>query len=526
MIVDDEPLVRIGMKSIIPWDEHGYSICGEAANGSEAVRVAMETKPDIILVDIIIPEMNGLEFIKAIKSTLPSSKFIILSNREDVEYYRKAISLGVSEYIVKSSAQPEEILRSVNNVCREIKRERVFDGADRNASYLYGDTVILHEFMNQVLQGAVAEDTIIQEKLLLHDIPFDKCVFFVCVLNLETNNRNNVREGDTKIYSLMGVLREIVRDVALGIVLRSFEGVITCIIGLSYEESIMDTLDYIGSRMHETVFQLYDERITIGISDRIDSLNRLSTGYHQAKEALKRIFFEGTGGTFYFTRRNIVDKELSEEATRHLLKILSISSLSDLRDVFQEVELLSQHLAAKETITPKRAKAIYLSILYHVLELTRNVKLETDGIPKYPSEIVDTSETFGEMMANLTNVFMTIKEGLDKRYSNSSMRLVDGVNAFIEDHVEMKIKLEDIAKHVNFSPSYVSRIYKQKTDNTVHDRIIHVKIEKSKHMLMDGHTLARIAEDLDFSSESHFIKVFKKHIGTTPGGFLKSLRSY
>ena len=138
------------------------------------MRVAKETKPDIILVDIVIPEMNGLEFIGAIKSTLPSSKFIILSNREEVEYYRKAMSLGVSEYVVKSSAQPEEILKSVNNVCRAIKRERVFDSVDRNASYLYGDMVILHVFVNQVLQGVVAENNIIREKLLLHDISFDE----------------------------------------------------------------------------------------------------------------------------------------------------------------------------------------------------------------------------------------------------------------------------------------------------------------------------------------------------------------
>ena len=120
LIIDDEPLARIGMRSIIPWEKNGFNLVGEAGNGIEGLEMAKRYSPDIILVDIIMPEMDGIEFIRRVKPILPDSKIIIMSCMNEIQYYQEAIHLGVSEYILKDKINPQEILETVGRVADEL----------------------------------------------------------------------------------------------------------------------------------------------------------------------------------------------------------------------------------------------------------------------------------------------------------------------------------------------------------------------------------------------------------------------
>lgn len=106
LIIDDEPLVRVGMKSIIPWEEHGYMIAGEAGNGVSGLEKIFECKPDLVLIDIMMPLKDGLTVIAEAKKGGFGGKFIILSCVSEFEYLQKAIHLGVSSYILKSAVKP------------------------------------------------------------------------------------------------------------------------------------------------------------------------------------------------------------------------------------------------------------------------------------------------------------------------------------------------------------------------------------------------------------------------------------
>ena len=101
LIVDDEFLVRLGLKTTIDWKAHGYQVVGEASNGNEALEMVTSLEPDIVLVDIKMPSMDGLEFIKRAKEISRNLSFLILTNYENCQYAKRAVALGVSQYLLK-----------------------------------------------------------------------------------------------------------------------------------------------------------------------------------------------------------------------------------------------------------------------------------------------------------------------------------------------------------------------------------------------------------------------------------------
>jgi YesN/AraC family two-component response regulator len=525
MIVEDEPLVRIGMKSIVPWENHGYKIVGEASDGREAISVAAQCRPDIILVDIVLPEMNGLEFISEIKSVLTATKFIILSNWEDLKYYRRAISLGVSEYIVKSSVQPQEIVSIVDKVSREIKKQRLFGESEDETHYYRQDIIILNELLNQILEKEITDEAFIKEKLSLFNLRFDDSFLYLLVLQTNETGENDTSEDDLRAGSLLEVCNEIISDVHSGVMFRSYEGLYIALVGLPRNEKVKELLEYLSARLHETIFQLFDHHIAIGVSDRLMSLSHIRTGYEQGKKALDRLFFEGFGKTFYHQRKIVEKMSTYSEIDRCFSSIVSSSYLWDIPETIKTVYTLASLVAEEKTMTKRKAKEYFAGILYHFRELARAASLgeEISGAFSSPYDAVESSRNMEQLTETAVSYLDHIKSLLDSRYADSAGRLVNGVNQYVDEHYSEKITLESIAGSIHFSPSYISRVYKQETGITVHERIMQVKIEKSKELLLQNRTLASIAETLNFSSESYFIKVFKEYAGRTPGQFVKKL---
>jgi len=116
LIVEDEILVRIGLKMSVDWERHGYQIVGEASDGIEALRLCESLKPDIVLTDIKMPKMNGLEFIKQLNDKYPDIKAVILSNYDEFSYAQEALNLGAVNYVLKVDVNPDELIEILNNI--------------------------------------------------------------------------------------------------------------------------------------------------------------------------------------------------------------------------------------------------------------------------------------------------------------------------------------------------------------------------------------------------------------------------
>ncbi|MFC3800230.1 response regulator [Cohnella sp. GCM10012308] len=124
MLVDDELLVRLGVRSLIDWDKHGFAFMGDAADGEEALELMSRGAPDILLTDIVMPRMDGLALIERVKRDYPNTLIIVLSSHNEYDYVRRAMKMGIEDYLLKTSLKPAELLALLVEASEKIARGR------------------------------------------------------------------------------------------------------------------------------------------------------------------------------------------------------------------------------------------------------------------------------------------------------------------------------------------------------------------------------------------------------------------
>ena len=124
LIIDDEPIVKIALRSILPWEEHGFSICGTASNGLEAMSLIEKHQPDVIITDLKMPEMDGLELIRTLKEKNYPGEILVLSNYEDFDSVRSALLLGAADYLLKIKISPDTLLACLNKTTEKLQKKK------------------------------------------------------------------------------------------------------------------------------------------------------------------------------------------------------------------------------------------------------------------------------------------------------------------------------------------------------------------------------------------------------------------
>ena len=162
--VDDEPIVLEGIRSKIDWEGSGFTFAGEATDGEIALSMIQEIKPDILITDIKMPFMDGLQLSEAIKRTQPWIKIIILSGHDEFDYAKKAISIGIEDYLLKPFT-PDELLASLNKTASQIDKERkqLSDISRLREELKSSETLIKKEFLNNLVHGAVETNAIMDK---------------------------------------------------------------------------------------------------------------------------------------------------------------------------------------------------------------------------------------------------------------------------------------------------------------------------------------------------------------------------
>jgi two-component system response regulator YesN len=180
LIADDEPLIRKGLAESFNWAELGFVVCGQAANGLDALEQAKRLRPDLILVDIRMPLLSGLQLIEQVHKVAPDIAFIIISGHDEFEYARQAINLGVRDYLLKP-VNERQLCASVCQIRDEIlQRRQTQDQLAFSLSMLQKNMTILRDqFFQQLINGQLVQEEI-DELLEFHSL--DRSYTHFCLL--------------------------------------------------------------------------------------------------------------------------------------------------------------------------------------------------------------------------------------------------------------------------------------------------------------------------------------------------------
>lgn len=512
LIADDEILVRIGLKTVIEGFGEEHEVV-EACDGVDALEKYLKFKPSLVFVDINMPRLDGFGFIEAAKREKGDSRFIILSCYSDFPHLRNAIKAGISDYIIKTALNNEEL----HGIIREtdLMGKRVVSNEDKDISCSNSGLIGEEEFIKAITcmeyDVSTVESFIAQKGI---EKTFDLLV---------TEEKGIVDAEETNRGLETGVsntLIDMVNEYGSGYVINSGRQRKLILLSLSNNmggKSHEENLDEFCTRLLICLKNYFNKDFSISIF-RESTVPTLAETVRMAEDALKYGFYDNDAGYYYYCCE---DQELTIEAESKTLKqgvddalaIYEFHKISGLLDTY--VEAVRQ----KRTIKIEKVIDTFFRVFYSISRYTElNLKREKD-------EIIDSKIDYSYFLGlgNIYRIAGVIKSVVfrlievttenDGNYYNS---IIKKAKDYIDKNFEEEIRLGTVAQYVNLSPSHFSKIFKDTYGINFIDYCISVRIEKAKAYINEGMKVFVAAEKVGYGSYSYFSRLFKKVTGITP----------
>ncbi len=531
MVVDDEYLIRIGIKSTIQWEENGFLIVADASNGEDALKLYKELLPDVVITDIKMPKMDGLELTKRLKAINPDVKVVILSSHNDFEFVKQALTLGASDYILKATMEPFEILKTLIGVKKQIENKHT---ETQKIDILRNEVeqhkqFIKHKIFTEFLKGTLGPE----DNNLLHlkgvGIQFLFSNFIVVCGKID-NFQEQYRKGDplTKRLlrdSILNIFRSKMNEAYQGDVEELTEGVFVCVLSVNQVKYACEDAGVLYSAAVQEAIKAYTRvTISISISKAIYNFSDVFKAVEETLHFLKyKIFF---GKNCMIPYKQIV--QYNQEINH------SISCEEDKIRYF----LLDGQDEQVELILTKTFKNIYkepdsLIILNYIctqlVSLLNKISIEVGFSREREKIYFSVEEPLGlesviEIEEWFQNQFKLLSQSIGVNKCNCGSELIKEAMRYIRNEYMNNITLGDVAEHINLSRIYFSQLFKQKTGERYIDFLNKVRIEKSKEYL-SFYDLKNyeVAEKVGFQDSGYFSRMFKKVVGKTPSEFQKGL---
>lgn len=500
ILVDDEILVRAGMKMMIPWTELGFQIAGEAANAAEGMRLARELRPDLMLVDISMPEMSGLEMIQRLKEELPDCAFIILSCHSEVPYLTEAIRLGVTDYIIKDSLDPEEIAQTLKKITRRKSRP---------------------------MDAAIEKNLPETEQLFLYameDRFFPARDFFARLGGTEEACECVVIILQLKKFSELSLAQRICEEIVRQSVQR-FETfcrenqlvyMVTIPCGQAPQKAILH-------RCVETLSQSFDIEVAGGASESMSMETPVCELVNQARGALSMRCIRGwKRGYLFCARQEQESKNLFLELRGQIGEISSLAQIAELQAYLQKFH---DAVLQAEYVN-------YATVQYLLTDLAffANDLIQKAGYPemlKFRSEEMAFENTARSL--EFEDACRTYAKKLEDiaayLHENVELDAVRAIRAYVGENLSRRIALQDLSDEVHLSRTYISSLFKKETGMNINDYITQERLNRASELLLEGLPVGLVAERVGMQSESYFSKLFKERYRQSPAQYAKKHRT-
>lgn len=514
LIVDDEPLIQVGIQSMLPWETHHIEICGTARNGQEALELIDKYQPEIVIADIKMPIMDGLTLAKTCKEQYGAFPlFIILTSHEDFQLIKEAIHYDIIDYLIKLELTPALLLESINKAKKIIEEKK----QSESVSLTSPQSFFYDKFFISLLHNLFETPKQFSEESKYLQLDFSAPYYVVAQGSL------TCAKPLLSLYrSSLKMLQELIPQYVPCHII-SLDHNYFCIIFCLNEEKITDYIALIEKTLH-TVFSMvhkyFNVTLTASCGQPVKSPLSISESYQEARQIHNLItpdmpitFFEiykqSTSSTSATTFNMSLFKEDIRKSFEEYDSIALGNTLSSIISLFEEHP--DKYLQAIDAAC--NILYLSLSLLPHGEETVSH--LFADYGDGYRSIYKQTS------MPQVLDWLRHLRDGLCAHLTSGQKsqtnKIVIQVKQYIDHHMTEKLSLPEVASVFHITPNYLSLLFKKYSDIGFSEYISQRKIDYAKTLLDQGHLkIYEIAEQLGFESAFYFSKVFKKIEGCSP----------
>lgn len=512
LLVDDERIILDGISSIVKWSEACTTLIGTARNGLEAYEIIFQEQPDIVITDIRMPGMDGIQLVSEVSGHFPKIKFIMLSGFGEFDYAREAMKYGIKHYLVKPCNE-SKIMEALHEVVAELKLTDEQDQFVQNMR----DRIekVLPHVKEQFLKEFVTNKT-----YGVHDWAYYRKLF-----NIDFHIRT-VRlilfqvEGDFEFEHLFAV-KNIAGDVLSKTLLSATVGdhVIVVVEDREHTEDFHEQM----LKIRDTFLGYYKHDLTIALSEPGD-ITAARSLYRQTLECLNHRFYLGEGSLI--TKRDLsvmeqldrCDDPFEYDEENLLLYIKSgkwEAAAEEIEAFFNQAVQLRQDI--------QTMKSYVIQLFMSLIRLGHS-----DGFNAYRDQFITLTEmdTLQGMKSFVKEMAYSIAMRYYEQNKNKHSAIVAKMIQHVEDEIaNPQLSLGWVAGQLLYMNSdYLGKLFKKETGEKFSNYVIKVRIEKAKQLLETERDIKifELADRLGFGDNpQYFSQVFKKYSGYAPSEYLK-----
>ena len=526
-LVEDEVVMRNGIKNNIPWEQEGFEFAGEASDGELAYPLIKKEKPDILITDIRMPFMDGLELSRLVKKELPQIKIIILSGYNEFDYAKTAISIGVTDYLLKpiSSAKLLEAVKKVGDMIeKEQDNVRLMERYEKEM-----EENILQE--KHKLWGALASNRLSTIELLEKGqhlgMDFTASAYLVFLFKLmqegdATGCSDELNRASEKVNILSGTWEKVLSFD------RSPEGWAFLIKGES-ETEVLETFAETKKELLNLVAAYPKVEYFGGLGSIVQRIGDIQNSYKEAARAFSSRFF--LDANQIADSAEMVPVQNEEDGKIDVSKMLSKKREHELVEKFfkngtvEEVDSfldeLFQNIGEQNCKSLLYRQYVVMDLFFCATDFLENLEIGTEELPEECRDINQIVEKAGNAQSLRHQIGILFSETMMLRDGHSKKKyskLLEDAKAFIDDnykHDDMSLNM--VAAQVNISPSYFSTIFSNEMGQTFVEYLTHVRLEKARELLMCSNMrTAEIGYEVGYKDSHYFSYIFKKVVGCSP----------
>jgi two-component system, response regulator YesN len=526
IIADDEIQIRKGLRMKIEWEEEGFQIVEESSNGQETLDLLKKLDVDVVITDVRMPIMDGIEFVKQCHHEHPNVKVIVLSGYSDFEYVRSSLVEGVKDYLLKPVA-PNELVEALRRIKLDIEEEKKRKiESDQMKRLVHNQLEEMREqFLLHLVKEEWSELTVTIERLQqlqLEDLANENVhVQFVTVEVRGTDRDSN------KVKKLWLPFRMLCKEIAKehGGTYSFYDASYANMIHFIHrvDSNQLDTKSTLIKKVQRHVKEFLNLETVIGIGKIITGLTEFKNGYisallswSQSQLGSQSQVIEGTINKEVF--------EFSAEVEKKLINTIENEDHEAFKsNIYSILGGMNNQSIMSFSIVANR-------VLFLLGSLARKYDIDTIEVNNM---IWNCQQSIWELnsqnrvIEQLINLAQSIIEKVhEDRFSTNGVAVVENVRRYLDQHYASEISLTALADQFHINSAYLSEIFKNHIGQNFSDYLISLRMDHAQALLKDKQLkIIDVAHLVGFSNSGYFSTVFKKQFGQTPVEFRNSTDS-
>lgn len=521
ILVDDEAEVIDIMEAKIRWSELGFEVVGSAKNGVKALELVEKLQPDVVLTDIRMPYMDGLELSRKLNQDYPNIYIILCTGFDEFEYAKEAVHLDIKEYLLKpiSAAElSESLMRLKENLDRE--REEKLNVRKLENYFQESLPALQSNLFISLMEGRVSEEDYARFSAA-YQVNMKGPLF--CCIVFHTSE-NHVPEGMNPLLLSMSVEREIRQRLVEKWHCKEFLylGNTVLIMEMGSEEQMVPITDECD-RFCRWAYRVMGAVVTAGIGTVCDNLFNINLSYEGAREAVSYRVLYGTQRAINI--REIVPKEqatlsLLEEGRMHdLFRAIRVGNPEKIEEAVQkEIQKIHKH-----TVTIGQYHLAAMEMVSNFYKFCANNSLDFNeiagNVPNLYEKVPQMDES--SLTSWMNEMARMISEELKTARNSTSHRLVTEAQLLVrEKYMDASISLDVVCSILGVSNSYFSSVFKKETGKSFISYLTDYRMDIAEELILSGETKSyKVAEKVGYLDANYFSYVFKKRFGVSPSKY-------